>query len=539
MEIKITEKDNDFVYFTSSTKDAIRLGGQFVQGRGTWRLPINLHTITDLYNATKDEDMRNLMLSLRTYYEQMESIKGMQDANGDERLRPYQRVDIEFINSRQNVGVFNEQRTGKTPTILLAIKDKLGKNVIVCPSGLKLNWEREYKKWLGRDDIMVVDGTPTNRDKIYYNFHTLKYSTIVISYETLRVDLPKITKKGVIFDVLIVDEAHRLRNYQTKQSKAIMEMGKHTSNVYALTGTPAVNHASDVFGILKLMKPTKYTSFWAFADRYFGSYETAYGRELGAMRKDRKDEFQSVLNIISTQRKRRDIMKWLPKINEKVIKLELTSAQKKMINEIVELQRINGEVIPNAVAQLMRLRQATLDPTLLNVNDQSPKEQFIYEYLEDNPNEKIIIFSMFTSFLNKVKEKLGDKAVMLTGEQSQLQKQMAVDSIQKGTKNVMLANVLAGGVGWTLDKADTIIFTDLSYNPIDNQQAKDRFVPTDESAEYGGKEIIYLQMDKSIDENIVDLLKKKINIIQYVNDYGIKSMVKSKTDDYSIIGKKV
>ena len=230
-------------------------------------------------------------------------------------------------------------------------------------------------------------------------------------------------------------------------------------------------------------------------------------------------------------------MKWLPKINEKTIKLELTATQKKMINEIVELQRINGEVIPNAVAQLMRLRQSTLDPMLLSVKDNSPKEDFIYEYLEDNSNEKVIIFSMFTSFLNKVKEKLGDKAVMLTGEQSQLQKQMAVDSIQKGTKNVLLANIIAGGVGWTLDGADTIIFTDLSYNPIDNAQAKDRFVPTDPNVVYGGKEIIYLQMDKSIDENIVDLLEKKISIIQYVNDYGIKSMVKNQTTD-NINGRK-
>jgi SWI/SNF-related matrix-associated actin-dependent regulator of chromatin subfamily A-like protein 1 len=537
MEITITETDKDFIYFTSTTKDAIRLGASFVQGRGSWRVPINLHTATELFNATKDEKMRNLMLTLRSYYEQMESIKGQLDANGDERLRPYQRVDINFINSRQNVGVFNEQRTGKTPTILLAVKERLGKNIIVCPSGLKLNWEREYKKWLGKDDLMVVSGTPAQRDKIYFNFHTYKNATIVISYETLRVDLQKVLRKGVVFDILIIDEAHRLRNYQTKQSKVLLELSKHCKNVYALTGTPAVNHASDVFGILKLMKPTKYTSFWAFADRYFGSYETAYGRELAALRKDRKDEFQSVLNLVSTQRKRRDIMKWLPKINEKTIKLELTATQKKMINEIVELQRINGEVIPNAVAQLMRLRQSTLDPMLLSVKDNSPKEDFIYEYLEDNSNEKVIIFSMFTSFLNKVKEKLGDKAVMLTGEQSQLQKQMAVDSIQKGTKNVLLANIIAGGVGWTLDGADTIIFTDLSYNPIDNAQAKDRFVPTDPNVVYGGKEIIYLQMDKSIDENIVDLLEKKISIIQYVNDYGIKSMVKNQTTD-NINGRK-
>jgi SWI/SNF-related matrix-associated actin-dependent regulator of chromatin subfamily A-like protein 1 len=530
MEIKIIETDKDFIYFVGKTRDATNMGAHFVQGRGLWRLPINLHTATELYNLTKDDSMRQLMLTLRGYYDTLRQIKGKEDSAGDERLRPYQRVDIEFINKRQNVGIFNEQRTGKTPTTLLAIKNKLGKNIIVCPSGLKLNWEREYKKWLNRDDIMVVNGTPSYRDKIYRNFHTEKEGTIVVSYETLRIDLQKLIKNSTSLDILIIDEAHRLRNYKTKQSKAIMEVAKHSKNVYALTGTPAVNHASDVFGILKVMKPTAYTSFWSFADRYFGSYDTFYGRQLGAIRKDRKDEFQELLNVVSTQRKRRDIMKWLPKINERVIKLEMTTAQRKLVDEIVELQRFNGEVIPNAVAQLMRLRQATLDPNLLNVNDVSPKEQFIYEYLEDNPNEKVIVFSMFTSFLNKLKDKLGDKAVMLTGEQSQLQKQMAVDRIQNGTSKLLLANIIAGGVGWTLDGADTIIFTDLSYNPIDNQQAKDRFVPTDPNKEYGGKEIIYLQMDKSIDANIVDLLEKKINIIKYVNDYGIKSMVKNEYD---------
>jgi len=530
MEIKVIDTDKDFIYLLCGTKDAIKLGGHFVQGRGLWRVPINLHTATELYNHTQNDSMRELMLNLREYYNNLKLVKQQQDSNGDERLRPYQRVDIDFINRRQNVGVFNEQRTGKTPTILLAVKERLGKNIIVCPSGLKLNWEREYKKWLGKDDIRVVGGTPTNRDKIYADFHREKEGTIVVSYETLRIDLQKVLKNKASFDILIVDEAHRLRNYKTKQSKALMELGKVCKNVYPLTGTPAVNHASDVFGILKLMRPTAYTSFWSFADRYFGSYETMWGKELGVLRKDRKDEFQDLLNVVSTQRKRRDIMKWLPKIDEREIKLELTAKQKKLINEIVELQRYNGNVIPNAVAQLMRLRQATLDPQLLDVDDVSPKEQFIYEYLEDNPDEKVIVFSMFTSFLNKIKDKLGDKAVMLTGEQSQLQKQIAVDRIQKGTAKLMLANIVAGGVGWTLDQADTIIFTDLSYNPVDNQQAKDRFVPTDQNKEYGGKQIIYLQMEKSIDENIIKLLKSKVNIIKYVNDYGVKSLVKSESE---------
>jgi SNF2 family DNA or RNA helicase len=127
---------------------------------------------------------------------------------------------------------------------------------------------------------------------------------------------------------------------------------------------------------------------------------------------------------------------------------------------------------------------------------------------------------------------------MLTGEQSQMQKQMAVDSIQNGTKNILLANIVAGGVGWTLDKADTIIFTDISYSPIDNQQAQDRFIPTDTSQEYGAKQIIKLQMAKSIDKTIDLLVNSKIDIIKYVNDYGINSLVNFKDVEYNILERK-
>jgi SWI/SNF-related matrix-associated actin-dependent regulator of chromatin subfamily A-like protein 1 len=532
--MKIVEIDKDNVFFESDLRTAMKLGATYVDSRANWKIPITLHSIRELYNLSKDEGVMGLLNRLENYYTQVKLIKTQQDAKGDERLRPYQRVDIAFIKSRQNVGIFNEQRTGKTPTILLSLDDNAKKNLIVCPSGLKLNWHREYRKWIGKNNVAVVSGTPKTREQLYNNFKMLDDFTLIISYETLRNDLERFMRYVKNIDALVVDEAHRLRNYGTKQSKALIKLSKICKYVYPMTGTPAVNHPSDVFGILKLMRPSRYTSYWNFVDRYFTTQEGYFGRQLGGFRKDRASEFQGLLNVVSTQRKRREVMKWLPKIDHRVIELEMTNRQQTLIKEIVELQRYNGNVIPNAIAQLMRLRQATLDPELLGVNDTSPKEQFIYEYIEDNPDEKIIVFSVFTSFLNKLKEKLGDKAKMLTGEQTQAQKQASVDAIQRGNRNILLANIIAGGVGWTLDKVDTIIFTDISYNPIDNQQAQDRFIPTDETKEYGAKQIIKLQMAKSIDKSIDLMVNSKVDIIKYVNDYGINSLVNYEQVEYNI-----
>lgn len=531
--MKLVEIDKNYVYFESDLRTAIKLGATYCDSGGFWKIPITLHAVRDLYNLLKDDELLVLLKRLEKYYTQVKLIKTQEDTQGDPRLRPYQRVDIQFIKSRQNVGVFNEQRTGKTPTILLSLGDNK-KNFIVCPSGLKLNWEREYKRWLGKNNVGVVSGTPKTREQLYKNFKALDDYTLIIGYETLRNDLDKVMKYIKDIDALIIDEAHRLRNHNTKQSKALIKLSKICKYVYPMTGTPAVNHPSDIFGILKVMKPAKYTSYWNFVDRYFTTFDGYFGRKLGGFRKDRATEFQGLLNVLSTQRKRREVMKWLPKIDHRIIDLELTNKQKGLINEIVELQRYNGNVIPNAIAQLMRLRQATLDPELLGVDDTSPKEQFIYEYIEDNPDEKIIVFSVFTSFLNKIKDKLKDKAVMLTGEQTQKQKQAAVDAIQNGNSNVLLANIIAGGVGWTLDKVDTIIFTDISYNPIDNQQAQDRFIPVDDKKEYGAKQIIKLQMAKSIDKTIDLLVDSKVDIIKYVNDYGINSLVNYQQVEYNI-----
>ena len=522
--IQIKEITKDFIFFTAETRIAISLGADYLKGKLAWRLPISLHSVRDLLKHSGDENLQKLHNRLQKYYAFAKETKRKIDTIGDERLRPYQRVDIEYISGRQSVGIFNEQRTGKTPTTIVADKDSK-KRVIVCPSGLRLNWERELKKWLGSPNIFVVQGTPAVRKKIYKNYNLLDNATLIMSYETLRQDILDLPFDK--FDSLIVDEAHRLRNYQSKQSKAVISLSESAYKVYALTGTPAVNHPSDIFGIFKLLKPTKYTSYWSFVERYFTVYDGHFSKEVGSFRNDRKDEFLDLVEVQSTQRKRRDVMQWLPKIEEREIYVEPTDVQKRLFTEITNLSRYNGNVIPNAVAQLMRLRQASLSPKLLGVEGNSPKEDFIMEYLEDNPTERVIIFSSFTSFLKMLKDKIGADAVMLTGEQTQDEKQRAVDAIQNGAAKVILANIIAGGVGWTMDQADTIIFTDISYNPMDNAQARDRFVATDPNKEYDTKQVIYLLTDKSVDDSVHLLVEKKINIIQYVNDYGLKKVLQN------------
>ena len=521
----MTEYDTDFIYFTATAQEARRLGAEWVIGRKSWKVPISKQVIEQFDSTPK---LANIKQELDKYHELVYTIKNKNDTKGDNRLRPYQRIDVEFLSMRKNAAVFNEQRTGKTPTILLAVNDRMKKGIIVCPAGLKLNWSREAQAWIGKSST-VVSGTKKRRTRLYQAFKEVDQGILILSYETLRADIAEF---GFEYDVLIVDEAHRLRNYQTKQSKAIYTLGKKANHVFALTGTPAVNHPSDVFGILKLLRPTKYTSYWQFIERYFGYEQTRFGRDILAMKPHMLHEFTEMLNTMSVQRKRVDVMKWIPPITHRQIPLELSDTQKRYYTQLVDTYRYDENVVPNAIALLTRLRQVCLDTGLITETKSSPKADFIKEYISDN-NDSVVIFSSFTSFLNQLHNEIPN-SVLLTGEQTQAEKQAAVDKMQKGEAKVMLANVVAGGLGWTLDKVDTIIFTDKSFNPIDNEQAQDRIVPTVDDSSYGAKQIITLTMANTMEANIEQLLESKQNIIQYVNNYGLNRLVDLGGEEYNI-----
>jgi SWI/SNF-related matrix-associated actin-dependent regulator 1 of chromatin subfamily A len=466
-------------------------------------------------------EINDLFIKAQHRADRIKTLKNATDTTSfmDSTLRPYQRVDAAIIVENPVLAIFNEQRTGKTPTILSALSG-IDKGIIVCPSSLKLNWLKEAGRW-SLQKFVVISGSKAKRLKTYAN---ITNENIIISYETLRTDLTDILKVFKAFNYMIVDEAHRLRNHKTKQSQALYKVRELANRVYPMTGTPAVNHPVDVFGILKLMYPIQYTSYWQFAERYFSVVDGYFGKDVAAIRKEREDEFNALLYENSLQRKRRDVMQWVPKVMKRTIELEPSAKQTTLFNEIIKKNTLNGEEIPNAITKLTRLRQVCVDPSYFGVEDTTPKIQFIKDYIEDN-NESIIVFSTMTQALKRLHKAIPD-SVILTGEETTQEKQLAIDAIQTGKSKVLLANIRAGGVGFTIDNADTIIFLDKSYTPDENDQASDRFIPTNPDIEYGAKQIITLLVNGSVEPKIERMLADKIDIIRYVNDYGIDAFLR-------------
>lgn len=473
-----------------------------------------------------DLEYTKLLKEHRTNIEKIKDKKDKPEIIYDERLRPYQNIDVQALSHLKQKGIFNAMRTGKTPTSICSIENEnYNRVLVVCPSFLKYQWRDEFEKW-SSFNVEIVNGTITDRVKQYKEAEKKEKIVLVVSYDTIKLDMKKYMKLGTGFDCILVDEAHFLRNLKTDRSKCIFTIGSRIPNRYALTGTPAVSHPSDIFGILKFLYPNRFRSKYQFCDQFFEKVYNpfTYGNfEYGSFKNNAEKDFQNYLSCMSIQRKQKDVMSWLPEINKQTIELDMTPKQASLYKKMKKdfLIEIGDKEIDaqNALVQATRLNQISVCPEIFGADIPSSKINFIVDYVKENPLEPIIVFSTFTSALKVLNKKIKG-SVLLTGEQTAIQKKKAVDDFQKGKTNVILANIQAGSVGWTLDRATTEIFLNRSFIPVDNQQAEARFIPT-KNVEKVSRTIIDLVNLHSKDRKLLDVYKGLCNLIQLINDYKL------------------
>ena len=533
------------IYFNSSKKQAEKLGAKYVKSQVAWAIPLNAHSLKEAYQITKDERLRDVALSYKKGADKLKELKNKTDVEGDPRLRPYQRVDVNFLKKRKFAGIFNEQRTGKTPTAITLLKElNCHVNLVVVPASLVLQWEEEIKKWDTEAEVNTLNLTKKKRQQFYNEIkkriqsNELTRTYIVVSYETLNADVSDLHEALSFLNYelcLIADEAHRLTSLHkgknaSQQSKSFLSISRLADYRYLLTGTPSRNNGHDVWGLLHVLDPIRWSSYWHFIDRYYEKKQGFFGETVIGKCK-RPEELQEILNLISTQRKRKDVMKWLPEKQYKTLKIPFTAKQRKAYLSVLNTFEYEeeGEMVvdaPGQLAQLTRLSQICLAPSVLGINAPSAKVKAIKEWLKDNENEQVVIFSRFTSALKELAKELErEKVGMIHGEMDTNERQNAVKRFQQGKTRVLLANIIAAGTGITLDAAATAIFLDRSYVPIENEQAEDRIIPVSKERNHSVT-IIDMVMNDSVEERIQYLLKQKKNVIEVINNYGLKEVLK-------------
>lgn len=447
------------------------------------------------------------------------------NSNLTQKLRPYQREDVDFLKSLPSAGCFNEQRTGKTPTAICTVLEQdFNKVLIVCPKTALYPWVEEYKHWSGMP-AKAVTGTPAKKQTIVEDWTD---GALVISYGSLK---PTKNSSGLLDIILlqqpeacILDEAHRIKDRKSANAKAAFTLSRFIPYKLALTGTPAPNKPDEVWSILHFLFPKLFKSYWNFVNEFLIVRER-YGtngsfKNIEGIRPDKVQALQSTLNQYATQRKRKDVMPWLPDKEYQRISLPPTPEQEKYLTELRDFWETEDLVTQAVLDRLIRYRQICLHPALVGLKGKSPKLEWVVDYIEDYPNRPTLLFSKFTSFIHILDEKLKKVPhALIIGKTSAAKRAEAISDFQNGKINLLLINIDAGKEAITVDRAEAAIFTD-KFPPVgDIEQAEDRFVATTQDKAHKPHVIYELVMQGTYDEQVYELLEKRAASVDAINNF--------------------
>ncbi len=471
-------------------------------------------------------------------WKKIQQEKNLNDYPGNPKLRHYQRVDVAILKANKRFGLFNEMRTGKTPTILTALSEmKTNKILFVVPkSTILLTWVPEIKKWTTYNCITIKDDITKVRTEKYNQFKNSNNCILVVSKNTFKNDIKN--KLLTKFDfTLVIDEAHFLKNYKTAQSSTILEVANKVSSVYCLTGTPANNHPSDIFGILKIIdnKLYKNIDYWDFVARYFGIIRKRITNFVTInipkpnVKPQLAVEFDYLVKKISIMRKQIDVRNEMPKIIKNDLILTMPKAQTAIY--YATLETMKQELFYNKKSKITflqiftKLRTICSTPINEGMKELGAKFNWLLDYLHDNENNSIIIYSSFSNkginILSNILDKHKLNHQLITGKVNHEQRLKAISDFQNKKVKIILCNIKSTNVGITLDQGDVMIFLDRELNPTENEQAESRFFPT-QLNDNKTREIINLYCANTIDLKIRDILNNKIDINKVINDQSIK-----------------
>ena len=427
------------------------------------------------------------------------------------RAFKHQEDGIKFLMKNKKCILADDMGLGKTyQSIVAALESGAERVLIICPSSLKINWMREVQNFC--DDVSIITGTywdPARFTIINYdilkNFHTVKEKNKEYEDWELRREIADFNP-----DLLILDEAHYIKNHKSKRGAILKDLSKNFSceRVWLLTGTPIANRPMDYYNLLSIIDSPITNNWVHYAKTYCEGMRFRKGGKYVWVTKGASnlDELASKTKRTILRRKKEDVLDLPEKLITPVyLELENVDGYKSVWEDYLSKRKLEGKK-GNPARDLVEM---TLLRTFIAMETVPYSIEKAEEALE--LNKKVIIFCNFNDEMDAFNRHFGNKAVCVRGGMSDKQKQLSVDRFQEDDScKVFVGQIKAAGVGLTLTKAEIVIMNSLDWVPGNHEQAEDR------AYRIGQKEtvnIYYMLMDDTIDTLVWDILNEKKKII--------------------------
>lgn len=402
----------------------------------------------------------------------------------------------EFLLDRKKAILSDGMGFGKTFSSIIACNSLDGKKLIVCPSGLKVNWKKEI--------MLVTDEQIDIVDDSNSWVNPSENGWTILSYDMLYEHMDKVLEQGYI--VAVFDEAHYCRAVtrngypKSKRAKSLLKISENVEYLFLLTGTPIVNGNKDLYILLKAIDHHLGYSWHEYSNMFCG---LTYGvRNIRNVNGNSNEDI--LFNQIQYKMLRRVDTKFLniPDQHRDFIPIAIDKNEyTKNVKEYMMQKDIlddNGRqlVFLNAMRKMVSLEKVK---STIELTDKLLSEQ-----------EQVVIFTNYDHVINAIMKYYGDDAVRITGKDSAKNRQNAVDMFQDGKKKVIVCNIIAGGVGYTMIKARHLIFNDFSWLPSDHLQAERRISRLRQTRETC---VHYMYCKDTIDEKMMKILERRMNSI--------------------------
>ncbi len=395
-------------------------------------------------------------------------------------MRPYQEDGFRWMAQLAHWGVgaclADDMGLGKTiqALALLLYRAKQGPSLVVAPPTVARNWISEIQKFTpGLNAILYVG---KDRENLLQELGA--NDLVITSYGLLQSDIELLAVRE--WNVVVLDEAQSIKNFQAKRSQAAMELQAGFKMI--TTGTPIENHLGELWNLFQFINPGLLGSLKFFNERYAIPIEK--NRDTA-----RRQQLQKLIQPFILRRRKNQVLKELPEKTEITLSVELSPQEAALyeamrisaVERLSSLKGKGGEKQLQIFAEIMKLRRLCCDPKLVNAQTkvEGSKMAVLAEIVEElrEGGHKALIFSQFVGFLEIVrawveKEKISYQ--YLDGSTSQKQREIAIREFQGGKGDLFLISLKAGGVGLNLTAADYVIHLDPWWNPAVEDQASDR-----------------------------------------------------------------
>jgi SWI/SNF-related matrix-associated actin-dependent regulator 1 of chromatin subfamily A len=425
----------------------------------------------------------------------------------------HQKESIQKLVENKKFILADDMGLGKTTsTIIAALETKAKKILIICPATLKINWKREIENYTDRP-VYIAESKNFSTE---HDFVIINYDIIKNFHDTKKKDDSQILKAD--FDLVVIDEAHYIKNAQAQRTKLINDIVKDIDRLWLLTGTPMTSRPIDYYNLLSLVDSPVAKNWMAYVIRYCSGYQFKVGprKVWNVMGSSNLEELRDRTSGTILRRLKEDVLDLPDKIITPVYLRLKSKAYEELMGEYFEWYRSNPEESKSLTVQFTKL-------TKVRQVIANEKIQQTIELAENivEQDKKVIIFCNFTDSLNQIVAHFGKQAVKIDGSMSKVERQNSVDQFQENDKvKVFVGNIKAAGVGITLTAAEAVIMNDLSFLPSDHSQAEDR------AYRIGQKNnvlVYYPLFENTIEGLIYDILIAKKQVIATVMGDNLNS----------------